>query len=445
MLKYALCKSYLLFLGSLDKKDKGAVLWMSQNILSHCPGYLAHRVKSLSEEESVYKVGDDIYLRVYDDYALRVMQSGEKGSFEHLSSFKEEPVVAVSIVALLKEISKQYNDELTNFFTANYFTGWFAGLFDRLKLEDRDCLLHKTIAPQIEMKKVETPLSPVIVQSATPIKPKLNTPKKDVDGEEYEKAILLELQKSYALRKAVRTKEPVKPLQHVKFAKQEIVVSYDNEDEAMGIILKRTRKFGLRLSSNNWLIILANTVEESFADCLKEEYPDHVVYSDKPNKGDLDYAIIVKVNRDKKPEEIQGIKRVKSKTASFTKEIPEGAFENIDEEEQMEEENKSKNSFRLVKSKEASFEPQIKVENLIEDGDDFNEDFVDLDDDDLDEKPEEKDTTNISRDEYNEPVPKFWHCYLCGKKKVYTGEPAETITLRDGSTAYLCKKHRGKY
>lgn len=485
MLQYQLSQKYISFVSSLQGKERGEVLWGTQSILSHCPGYLQKRIKEITPEISIFKVGKEMLLLVYDDYAKRVLMDGSIGPKPEMENEQlETPLVSESIVSLLKKDDLPLpQDDLEKFLEANYFTNWFIKLMSKLPVDERNLFEKKKIiapadkpiqiengtieknAPAItaapivkEEKKPEpNPIKDKRTEEAkvlTPAKPikkeekpiKKTAKKQDVNGEEYEKAILAELSEAFAKRQQAKQKAPAAPLHHVKFAAQENVVSYKSENECLDLLLKRTRKNGCHLGDNDWLIILANTVDESFANVIESYYRNHVVYTDDPNKGNLRYAIIVKKDRKDDTQITQdelGVKLIHSKEASFKKSMPKGAFENIDEEDQEEaiEVRHNDNGIRMVKVKTAIFAPTvIEPINLINDDDGFT-DF-----DDEEPSMAEANTGSIpepSRDE--EPaVPKFWHCYLCGKKKLYSGEPAETITLRNGETAYLCKKHRGK-
>lgn len=466
MLEYALTEEFIKFLGSLDNKEKGEMLWECQRFLSHCPGYLTHKKDDLNETSFIYSYKGEIFYKVIDDFNLRTIVAGaKKGHESSLKDVKGTIVVKESIVSLLKEDKgNHYQDELSKFLKANYFTNWFTRLLDELPKEDRSLFETKretkavAITPAVSaIKPAEKPVAQVVAQvEPKPISP-IQAPsipkeehhqKQDVDGAEYEQAILAELQEAYEKRQEARKKVASAPLHHVHFAPIEEVISYKNESECLDLLLKRTRKFSCHNSENDWLIILANTVDGSFAKEIEAHYPNHVVYTDEPNKGQLRIAIIVKRNRvpPTNDEEDTGVKRMHSKEASFAPTMPKGAYENIEQDEDEEIRPRSDYgdySVRLVKSKEASFKPVIKPINL-EDDDGF-EDLEEEDEPTNDMNWDASPTASAPNQRDSEPVvPKFWHCYLCGKRKVYTGEPAETITLRDGKIAYLCKKHRGK-
>lgn len=482
MLEYQLGQKYIDFVSHLPPKERGEVLWGSQSILSHCPGYLQKRIQAITPELSVFQVGKELSLLVYDDYAKRfIIDGGQLGSTYGTGDLGEA-AVKESIVSLLKKDEAPFpDDDLERFLEANYFTNWFIKLLSKMPSEDRKLFEKKkpeAIKETVEPKKEEpktpsTPLPPKTNTTKADIKveplpltkkeepsplpkkevaptPVKKTPKKeDVDGEQYEKAILAELSLAYAKRQQAKkaiAPTPSTPLRHVKFAALENVISYTEENECLDLLLKRTRKNGCHLSDSDWLIILANTVDENFASVIESHYRSHVVYTDEPNKGVLRYAIIVKrAQKDTLPATDQlGVKLIRSKEASFQKDMPTGAFANIENED---DEEVSRPSFRTseirkVKVKTASFAPVIPEPVILEND---GEDFTDFDDEQEPSLAEAKEgrINETSRDE--EPiVPKNWHCYLCGKKKIYSGEPAETITLRNGETAFLCKKHRGK-
>jgi hypothetical protein len=463
MLEYALTEEFIKFLASLDNKERGEMLWECQRFLSHCPGYLTHKKEDLDETTFIYSYKDEIFYKVTDYFNLRTLIAGaKKGQESSLKGIQGTILVKESIVSLLKEDKgNHYQDDLAKFLKANYFTKWFTRLLDELPSDARSLFAPKketALAPKeatpIQEKVVVKPIvqpSPVVLTTpkVTVTAPKeVHHPKEDVDGLEYEKAILAELQEAYEKRQAAKKKVATAPLHHVRFAPIEEVISYKNESECLDLLLKRTRKFSCHNSENDWLIILANTVDGSFAKEIESRYPDHVVYTDEPNKGNLRLAIIVKRNRvDSSSEENEdaGVKRMHSKEASFAPTMPKGAYENIEQEDEDEEARPRSDygdySVRRVKSKEATFKPVIAPINVEED-----DGFEDLGEDDGPINEMNWDATPAAPNERDqEPVvPKYWHCYLCGKRKIHSGEPAETITLRDGKIAYLCKKHRGK-
>lgn len=464
MLEYALTEEFIKFLASLDNKEKGEMLWECQRFLSHCPGYLTHKKEDLDETTFIYSYKNEIFYKVADDFNIRTLIAGaKKGQEASLNGIEGTILIKESIVSLLKEDKgNHYQDDLAKFLKANYFTNWFTRLLDEFPSSARSLFAVKkepVVAPKVEPVVIEKPVEkPVIAPKVQTISSPVVQPvpvaskeahhqKQDVDGLEYEKAILAELQEAYEKRQAAKKKVATTPLHHVRFAPIEEVISYKNESECLDLLLKRTRKFSCHASENDWLIILANTVDGSFAKEIESRYPDHVVYTDEPNKGTLRIAIIVKRNRTETSlgeEEDPGVKRIHSKEANFAPTMPKGAYENIEQEDDEDARPRSDYgdySVRLVKSKEATFKPVIAPVNIEED-----DGFEDLGEGDEPVNDMNWDATPSAPNERDqEPVvPKYWHCYLCGKRKIYSGEPAETITLRDGKIAYLCKKHRGK-
>ncbi len=491
MLHYELTKSYIDFVSSLPFKEKGPVLWNSQAILSTAGGYLKMKVAELDEERSVFRVAEHTYLLVQINYSfIRLIDGMKTLSNPDFKSTESEVALSPTIKELVaKSEVEPPHDELQSFLEKNYFTPWFIRLFALLSEEDRQRISEKEkqteVVPIKESEKEEKHQSFIDVDTTTAsigeIKstPEIRKPKvkiaffplphissgdenaknvktakrtmRPIDGAEYEKAILLELQKAYENRISKKKTVNATKLKHVKFAPKEIVISYDSQNSCLDLLLRRTRQNGCRLSNDNWLILLANTVDESFARDIESRYPNHVLYTDEPNKGKLDIAFIVKKNREVSDDNDDlGIKRIKSKTASFNKEMPSGAYENIDEEEI---DDRPHSSFiRPVKSKTAVFAPVLPAINKDDDDEfDFQIDedgfFFDsmdegTDDDEgieaLEESSSEEESANF------EPYPKHWHCYLCGKKKLYSGEPAQISKLGNGNIVYLCKKHRGK-
>ena len=505
MLHYELSKQYLDFLLTLSNKERTTVLWKSQSIFSMANGYLKMKIKDIDEDTAIFHICDNIYLLVYSDYTkIQFLNGISSKQIPEFNNFKENEniLVSKSIKELLdKDDSQIIDDDFTKYLQNNYFTTWFIKLFSfvpsdyRLSFTKNNALptnneSEKKIENNLEAEAQTKPLFEVetklekddsekeivlkkpINKRATfapqlniidinasekkePKKP-INKPKQkpQIDGQAYERLILRQLEEAYKKRaekkKLLTQKSPA--LNHVKFAPKEILISYTNKDSCLEKLLKKVKQNGCRLSDNDWLILLANTVDEEFAEELAYRYPEHVNYTDYPDKGILKIAFIVKLERDvsNKNDDLGQIKRVKSKSANFVSTLPSGAFENIDDEDYYEATSRPRNNtIRLVKSKVAKFEPKI-LENTNVNG------FIDFDDFEYDENGFLLDNNldeESSFDEINDNVPnkakenypKHWHCYLCGKKKLYSLEPAEIIKLDNNKTVYLCKKHKGKY
>lgn len=496
MLHYEITNSYLSFIKSLPFQERGNALWKSQAILSNAGGYLKMKVADLSDEMSVFKIHDNTFVLVYSDFQKIVLIDGKKDSnIPQFDSKEEVPLVSKTIKELLtKDGFSLPNDDLERFLEANYFTSWFIKLLSFLPIDIRNSWMNKeagkketpvsveeqaknSTSAQTKEAIVPTPLKrkqeediikkPITKQTILPnpvIERDSSAPKRqikrNVDGAEYEKAILKELQEAYAKRLEKRKQREANiksvtptPLKHVVFAPKEIVIPYHDEGTCLDQLIKKTRQNGCHISDKDWLILLANTVDENFAKEIEYRYPRHVMYTDNPNKGSLRLAIIVKY-KDSPEEEDFGIKRVKSKQASFQKDLPSGAFENVDDEDYWEaQEHKGDSGIRRVKSKVANFQPVISIDKAINDEDDEiqkDEDgyLMDFDadyEDDYMEDDTEFEEQDIPQEEPEKPsYPRYWHCYICGKKKSYSGEPAETVRLSSGKVVYLCKKHRGK-
>ncbi len=482
MLHYELTKSYIDFICSLPYKERGTVLWNSQSILSMASGYLKMKVADVDEERSIFRIAENTFVFVQLNYSFVRLLGGVKSVSVPSFTENEDAIIASQTVKDLvsKDGAPLPKDDFEVLLESNYFTPWFIKLFASLPKECREALGKKDTQKEMgiiseaktKSQPAENEKEPVnrnkennddIVVKRPPVKQAvLSLPsyqsydlhqkkkvfKRTIDGDEYEKAILFELQKAYekrASRKAISQKgmQP-QALRHVRFAPKEIVIAYDDEGTCLDLLLRKTKQNGCRLSEEDWLILLANTVEESFANEIEERYPNHVMYTDNPNKGQLRFAIIVKKKPKIDESESSEIKRVKTKVASFEQSIPSGAYDNIDEEDNWDTRSRS-STIKLIKSKVANFAPTLPSQ-VTEDSDEFDSQ---IDDDgfwiDEEEIPNEEDyEEETGKDEQEKPYPKHWHCYLCGKKKLYSGEPAETIKLGNGSVAYLCKKHRGK-
>lgn len=291
------------------------------------------------------------------------------------------------------------------------------------------------------------------------------------DVEAYERTILDALEEAYEKKKAYYASLKQKPLSHVKFASQEIVVEFVSRDEALTKIDRRIRRTGLLNSNKSWLIILANTVEESLGEEIFSHYPNKVVYTDEPEKGQLDVAIIVKkVKRKEEQEDIQTVssksvdfsrdvsiptfeiesdeyvekpkiettKFVKSKTVDFSSNV-ELKIERIDDDNDALEtsplDSEGETDIKIIKSKRKEIEPDLSSFNLSEEEDLFPN---------LNFQAEEIDDTDTCEHEEELSLGAPWKCYLCGKKKVYFGEPPRTVHLQNGKVVYLCKKHQFK-
>lgn len=496
MLHYEITNSYLSFIKSLPFQERGNALWKSQAILSNAGGYLKMKVAGLSDELSIFKIHDNTFVLVYSDFQKIVLIDGKKDSdIPQFDSKDETPLVSKTIKELLaKDGSPLPNDDLERFLEANYFTSWFIKLLSFLPANIRNSWMDKDImkkeasvsveektknvtSPQVKEVIVPTPLkrkqeediikkpitkqtilpNPVIERDRTLHKPQ---EKRNVDGAEYEKAILKELQEAYAKRQEKRKQKETNakpsssaPLKHVVFAPKEIVIPYHEEGTCLDQLIKKTRQNGCHISDKDWLILLANTVDESFAKEIEYRYPGHVMYTDNPNKGSLRLAIIVKY-KDAFEEEDFSVKRVKSKQASFQKDLPSGAFENVDDEDYWEaQERRGDSEIRRVKSKVANFQPVLSIDKTVSDEEDdmqkdedgYLMDFdADYEDDFLENEPDFDEQASSKEMTETPSYPRYWHCYICGKKKSYSGEPAETVKLSSGKVVYLCKKHRGK-
>lgn len=442
------------------------------------------KVCDINDELSIFRVFENVYLLVLNNYSSIQLVAGAKDTKTPEFVEKDKQIVVSKTIKELvtKDENPLIEDELTHYLKSNYFTGWFIKLLSFIPSEYREKMTKKEqVSPmsfplEKEKEKLEAEEKKPLVQkndvvsNVEPIVKKpvvkqaiFNPPleketkpvikrKEKIDGAQYEKLILAELQEAYRKRlekkKAVSKQEPSPKLKHVKFAPKEILIPYNKEDDCLELLLRKTRQNGCRLSSDDWLILLTNKVDEQFAEEIERHYPNHVTYTDDPDKGNLRIAFIVNlVSVNKSEEPIFGVKRIKSKTASFVKEIPSGAFENIDDEDYLEAmERKGNGEIRRVKSKVATFTPKLP-ENDFDDFDDFDltldEDGFLTEENVFEDIGFEEETENDQ--ETKEPIlPHHWHCYLCGKKKLYSGEPAETVKLANGSTVYLCKKHRGK-
>lgn len=495
MLHYEITNSYLSFIKSLPFQERGNALWKSQAILSNAGGYLKMKVADLSDELAVFKIHDNTFVLVYSDFQKIVLIDGKKDSnIPQFGNKEEAPLVSKTIKELLtKDGSALPSDDLERFLEANYFTSWFIKLLSFLPADVRNSWMDKESekkeAASAEMQAkdiassqtkeviVPTPIKrkqeediikkPIVKQTVLPnpvIKRDSNSPKRqtkrNIDGAEYEKAILKELQEAYAKRQEKRKQREANiksgtsvPLKHVVFAPKEIVIPYHDEGTCLDQLIKKTRQNGCHISDKDWLILLANTVDEYFAKEIEYRYPGHVMYTDNPNKGSLRLAIIVKY-KDSPEEDDLGIKRVKSKQASFQKDLPSGAFENVDDEDYWEaQERRGDSEIRRVKSKVANFQPAISIDKTFNDEEDdiqkdedgYLMDFdADYEDDYLENDSDFEEQATPQEAVEKPSYPHYWHCYICGKKKSYSGESAETVKLSSGKVVYLCKKHRGK-
>lgn len=480
MLRYELTKSYIDFICSLPYKERGVILWNSQSILSMASGYLKMKVADVDEERSIFRVAENTFAFVQLNYSFVRLLGGVKSMSVPPFAESNDIIISQTVKALVsKDGAPLPKDDFEVLLENNYFTPWFIKLFASLPKKYREALGKKDIQKEANVmsgakttsqpfeskKETDSPnkandddiavKKPLVKQAMLPLPSyesqsahqKKKVFKRAVDGGEYEKAILLELQKAYekrASRKAISQKGVLsQALRHVRFASKEIVIAYDEEGTCLDLLLRKTKQNGCRLSQDDWLILLANTVEESFANEIEGRYPNHVMYTDNPNKGQLRFAIILKKKQKIDEEKPNDIKRVKTKVASFEQSMPSGAYDNIEQEDW--EPRPHSSTIKLIKSKVANFAPTLPNQ-ATEDFDEFDSQIDDdgfwIDDDEI--SNEENYEDEAGKDEQEKPYPKHWHCYLCGKKKLYSGEPAETIKLGNGSIAYLCKKHRGK-
>ncbi len=447
MLQYGLSENFIKHLSRLAFNERMDILWKVQGLLSHVPGYLRLKVDG-TEEDPIYQIGEKAFVLAHDDYASRVLLdfASEKDSL-----VSSDRCVKASIVDLLgkKELESE-TKETFKYALDNHFPLWFINLLNLLPNEDQKILMSIEEIKE-DLKENNDAFAEEVVISKAPEVQELthesnDKPKKAktfVDGEKFEKEILRQLAKAYALRKKTAKAVPSKPLKHVKLAPREVIIPFSNLGECLFLAKKRTTKLGCKLNKDDWKFLLATSVDESIAYQLERRYPKHVCYTDEPNKGDLKIAFIVKPKKKEEKQDELEVKKVVSKTASFQNDLPSGAFENIDEDDIPEYIPHS--SFKpLVQKNVVHVSNEVKLEKIEEDMEEFfEEDFFDsefsFEESDISvssELPSERDD--------GPKAPTHWHCHLCGKKKLYSGEPAETVQLAGGKIVYLCNKHRGK-
>ncbi len=445
MLKYGLTERFIRHLSHLPFENRLNVLWKIQGLLSHVPGYLKLRVSG-SEEDPIYKIDDDHYVLAHDDYESRILVDFASD----IDSLKNNgEYITSTIVSLLgkkeldEDVKERFKDALDQ-----HFPVWFINLLLSLPLESQNVLMSKEEIKETEEeekaeeeKEAEIIKAPAIDILEQASKLKNIKPKSDLEGERFEKEILRELAKSYNLRKENAAPKASKPLSHVRFAPREVVVSFSSLGECLFLLKKRTTKLGCKNFNSDWKILLASTVDDHIAKELGYRYPNHVCYTDDPNKGELKLALIVKPKKKEEKEDL-GIKKVASKTASFAKALPSGAFENIDEDDVPEYFGNS--DFKpFIQKNVVHVSNETKIEKIEEQMEEFalSDDFFDMDEFPINE-PETDSYLPSANDEPE--IPAHWHCHLCGKKKLYSGEPAEIVELSSGKVVYLCAKHRGK-
>lgn len=264
--------------------------------------------------------------------------------------------------------------------------------------------IEVTIIEPVEEVIVQTPAKKEEPSKALPIQ-KTKEEKIVVDPAALERAILRSLEENYKKQIEKYSKIKKVPLRHAILAPNEFIIKYTDLGDLFKKLERRVRRSGLKQSREGWLILLATTVPEDLFDILDSHYPGKVKYTDDPKKGKLETAIIIK---KAKPEDIEeadpGVKKVKTKTKQFEPTIRES----LEQEDELP---------------------------------DFLKFFLDEDEEEIESSffEEEEETAPI---EIGPSHPKHWHCYVCGKKKLYHDEPAKTITLTNGKTAYLCKKHK---
>ena len=450
MLHYGFSRQFINQLAKQPFEERIDILWKVQGFLSHVPGYLRKKIDG-NEEDLFFSVSDESYILMHDDFEHRVLCDYQKGPFNPTVISADSVYYEQPIVDLLK--TRTFSEEtnsLLHIAIQNHFPIWFLNLLASLPVELLKILFSAETLEVLEEipptplapAKEDAPIqsAPIVEQKFQILKTSKNHKKFDVDGEKFEKEILKQLAKGYELRRKEHKVTQTKPLQHVRFAKQELIVPFVNLSDCLFLLNKRTKKYGCKNFNNNWKILLALNMPEWLERELEARYPHHVCYTDEPNKGALDIAIIVKYAKEVEKPEPQ-VKRVASKTASFQQELPEGAFENIDEEDIPEMIYDS--SIKLFRPKNVTHvSNQIKIEQVEEEMEDFFEtSFLD---DEFDFDLTEAEKSPIVFKEEEERAPAHWRCFLCGNKKTYNGEPAETVRLASGKIVYLCKKHRGK-
>lgn len=444
MLKYGLTERFVRHISHLPFDERLDILWKVQGLLSHVPGYLRLKDDG-TEEDPIFKKDESSYILMHDDYESRILVDFAKNKEDLKPSDK---YIEESIVGLLS--NKVLDDTLQETFKVaieNHFPIWFINLLSKLPSDYQKMLMSKEEFKEeaIEEVKKEVPATKVkkateVEQISKPIKQKPHKPKNDVDGAKFEKEILRQLAKGYELRKKKQKVVPNKPLSHVKFATKEIVIPFSDMGECLFLVQKRTTKYGCRVRNDDWKILLALSVEESIEKALERRYPGHVCYTDEPNKGDLRIAFIIKPKKEQEVKEDLGVKRVVSKTASFQSFLPSGAFENVDEDD-IPEINYNSSFKPMVQKNVVHVSSEVVIEQIEEQMEEFFDDMF------FDEEFEFDVESSPSLPSESEPIvrgPSHYHCHLCGKKKLYSGEPAETVKLASGKIVYLCAKHRGK-
>lgn len=447
MLQYGLTDNFIKHISRLPFEERMDILWKVQGLLSHVPGYVRLKVDG-SEEDPIYQINDKAFVLTHDDYASRVLVDFAQ-SKESLEASNR--CVKASIVELLSKKEPDAEAKATfKIALDSHFPIWFANLLSLLPKEDQIILMSEKEIKEETPEVKEAFVEEVVVSKAPEVQELTheanNKPKKAktfVDGEKFEKEILRQLAKAYALRKKTAKVVPSKPLKHVKFAQREVIIPFSNLRECLFLIKKRTTKLGCHLNSDDWKILLALSVDESIAYQLERRYPKHVCYTDEPNKGDLKIAFIVKPKKAEEKKDDLGVKKVVSKTASFQNDIPSGAFENIDEDYIPE--YVPNLSFKpMVQKNVVHVSNAVKIEKIEEEMEEFfDEDFFESEFSFEDSTPSNMLELPLERDD-TPKAPAHWHCHLCGKKKLYSGKPAETVQLAGGKIVYLCAKHRGK-
>ena len=452
---YSLSATFLKQVRTLPLEERKELLWKAQGILSHIAGYLKMKHSDIDELHAIYKLGKSHYVLAFDDYNRRSLEAfSNEPSFPEINAEHYE----ASLLELLHE-EVPVDPECAEILRLAYFPNWFIQLIGRAPADLLKEVLTATevsafkeeILVQPEPKEVATETKKEEITLAKAENPQIRKGKNfhkkhDVDGEKFEKEILRQLAKVYELKKQ-RAKPPVKQaLKHVRFAKTEIIVEYDNFEQCLDLLQKRTRRFGCRNQNDDWKILLALTVPESLERLLLRHYPDHVLYTDVPDKGNPRIVFIVKKRKATAAED-EGLKKVQAKGAVFSQEIPEGAYQNIDEEE-YEESIEIQHRDSSIKYLDPKYQKSSYNEQKLKEIETTMEDFFELDDwdEETDEEPAPSPVAEllVLPEEPEETRPAKWHCFLCGKKKIYSGEPAETVQLQSGKIVYLCKKHRGK-
>lgn len=444
------------------------VLENSQNIL-----FQAYLTRRNNKKEGYFdeEIAPFVLLRYYQGngrFILCDINSYKEGWHKDISDVPSENVVSSPVLDLLDDsLTLKNNDQLAKSLeTYPTITDWFKRLLDKIPSSSREEISldgikikkfqeilkeekQNIIKEETETKKKE----PIIKQEVKKReKPKHFLPKGKQTKKVEVKTVSFKYQDELEEKKLIALQERannlslrIKKKVGIHFGWDELFVYARNGSDMLTMIDKKVRKKGLKQQDNDWIIVATYTIEDEDFAYIKERYPNHAYRSDdinhKPSAEFVSLAIVVSPIKNETPKADNGVKKVTNKAVSFVNVAPEAGYSAsddvpYDDEEEMPVVRKPNDGvIKKVKYKGAIFSNNINE----------NPAPTYLDDD-FEDVP----LPSVNPDEYvlpdyqdEEEIPDHWKCPFCPSRNPWhTEEPARTIKKSDGTSIYLCKKHK---